>query len=270
MKKELVSEVLFGADPEMFLFTLDTDKPVPVVGLVGGTKYDPLYITDKGHALQEDNVMVEYCIPPCKTAGEFVENINFVKNYINDTVLKPIGMIAKCIASATFEHEQLQSEQAQLFGCSESFNAWTGNLHEVGRDNPLLRTAGGHIHVGYANPDNDTSVKIIQAMDLFLGVPSVLLDPDTDRRKVYGKAGDYRLKIYGVEYRSLSTFWTENDELINWAFESALKAIEFVNSGGIITNSEDIIKCINECNKEMALEIMEDYHIEFNELVKTI
>ena len=34
-------------------------------------------------------------------------------------------------------------------------------------------------------------------MDLFLGVPSILIDPDTERRKMYGKAGDYRLKEYG-------------------------------------------------------------------------
>lgn len=142
MKKELVSKVLIGADPEMFVYSLETDTPIPVCGLVGGTKHEPIPITDKGHALQEDNVMVEYCIPPSKTVKDFIEHINFVKNYINDTVLKPIGMVSKCIASAIFAEEQLQSEQAQLFGCSESFNAWTGDVNEVGRDNPLLRTAG--------------------------------------------------------------------------------------------------------------------------------
>jgi len=142
MRNEIVKNVLIGADPEMFIYSLDTDTPFPVCGLVGGTKKHPIPITENGHALQEDNVMIEYCIPPCKTSEEFVENITFVKNYINDTVLKPIGMIAKCIASTMFEYDQLQSNQAQEFGCSESFNAWTGDVNEVGRDNPLLRTAG--------------------------------------------------------------------------------------------------------------------------------
>lgn len=37
--------------------------------------------------------------------------------------------------------------------------------------------------------------------------------------------------------------------------------IEFINSGGIITNEQDIIKCINTYDKELAREILDDYNI---------
>lgn len=257
-----ISNPTIGADPEMFLFSVEKNKYVPVCGLVGGTKEEPLKITSLGHALQEDNVMIEYCIPPSKTADKFVEEITFVKNYINDTVLKPLGLESRCVASARFSAEDLLSEQAQLFGCSESFNAYTGEVNEVSKGDYTLRTAGGHIHIGYDNPSVKTSKDIVKAMDLFLGVPSILLDTDKDRRKMYGKAGEFRLKPYGVEFRVLSTFWTESETLMKWAFNATMKAIEYVNSGGEVTNTEDVIRAINESNKELCKEIISDYNLE--------
>jgi len=119
----------------------------------------------------------------------------------------------------------------------------------------------GHIHIGYENPDTDTSIAIIQAMDLFLGVSSILLDDDTERRVMYGKAGAYRFKKYGVEYRTLSNFWIKDEQSIKWAYEQCLKMVEFINSGGIITNPQDIIQCINTCDKKLAEEILDDYNI---------
>jgi len=261
-KKQLVENIKVGADPEMFLWSNTYHKFVPVCGLVGGTKDNPLAITDEGHALQEDNVAVEFCIPPCTNSYDFIRHITFVKDYINNTVLAPMDLVAKCVASARFTDEDLQNPQAQLFGCDPDYNAWTSEENKVDKNDPLLRTAAGHIHVGYDSPNSDISISIVQAMDLFLGLPSVLLDTDTERRKMYGKAGAFRFKKYGVEYRVLGNFWLDTEYLIEWAFDSTMKAIEFVKSGGIITNSPDIIEAINSCNKELALEILDDYNIE--------
>lgn len=265
----LVEDIKVGADPEMFLWSEVKNKFVPVCGLVGGTKDAPLLITNNGHALQEDNVAVEFCIPPCETAEDFIKHINFVKNYINDTILKPIDLVTKCVASARFTFEELDNYQAQTFGCDPDYNAWTGLQNEVDKSDSLLRTAAAHIHVGYKNCTADVSLEIVQAMDLFIGLPSVLLDPDVERRKMYGKAGSYRFKSYGVEYRVPGNFWLETDDLIKWAFNATIEATKFVNSGGIITNSSDIIKAINECNKDLALEILDEYNIEVSVLEKT-
>src|SRR5690606_27611941 len=89
----------------------------------------------------------------------------------------------------------------------------------------LLRTAGGHIHVGYDNPDNAMSADIVLAMDVMLGVPSVLIDGDTRRRQMYGKAGCFRFKEYGLEYRTLSNFWIMSEERIRWAFRQTQQAV---------------------------------------------
>jgi len=57
-------------------------------------------------------------------------------------------------------------------------------------------------------------------MDLYLGVPSVLMDKGELRKQLYGKAGAYRMKPYGVEYRTLSNFWIFSDTTIGWVWDN--------------------------------------------------
>ena len=54
-------------------------------------------------------------------------------------------------------------------------------------------------------------------LDLFLGIPSVLIDKDMtqiNRRQAFGTAGAYRSKSYGLEYRVLSSWWVTKPEYI--------------------------------------------------------
>ena len=280
---KLINKVTVGADPEMFLFSNKLNRFYPVCGLVGGTKKKPLSFSAEGHAVQEDNVMVEYCIPPSKTLEEFLKNIVFAKEYIDETLLKNIRiaitnemgdadwedleLVSKCIASASFLNEDLLSSQAQVFGCESDYDVYTFEANRVVRLDPLLRSCGGHIHIGYENNNMDVNIKLIKAMDLFLGLQSVVLDPDRKRRTLYGKAGCYRIKpAYGFEYRTLSTFWTATEDLIKWAYSQSMAAVDFVNSGGIITNEQDIVYAINSSNTDKALEILDEYNIEIKEI----
>lgn len=263
MRKDSVKNFKIGSDPELFLFSEKHNKFVPVCGLVGGTKDKPIPINQEndGYSLQEDNVALEFTIPAAASRKEWLDSMNFVKDYVTNAVLKNLGLVPRYVASARFLEEDLKSEAAQHMGCSSSYNAWTYEQHQVDRSDYTLRTSGTHVHIGYDDPNSDTNIDLIRAMDLFLGVGSVLLDPDTERRKMYGKAGDYRFKPYGVEYRCLSGYFIKDDQILSWVYDNTLAAIEFVNSGGIITNPDDIIKCINNCDKKLALEIIEDYKI---------
>ena len=63
-------------------------------------------------------------------------------------------------------------------------------------------------------------------LDYYLGLPSLLFDPDTSRRKMYGKAGAFRPKPYGMEYRVLSNAWLKSPELIKWVFNNTKLAFE--------------------------------------------
>lgn len=263
MSNNKIKNVTIGSDPEMFIFDPNTDKYISAVGMIGGSKASPLPITNDGHFIQEDNVAVEFNIPPCTTSKELVKHILFVKNYISETILSQKGLALQCVASALFDKDQLNTDEAKTFGCDPDFNAWTGNLNEINRIgvDPKLRVCGGHIHVGYDNPNRLTSVELVKAMDLFLAVPAVLIDSDIRRRQLYGKAGSYRYKKFGVEHRTLSNFWIQNELLIEWVFQNVHQAVEFVNIDGIITNEEQIIECINTGDKDLAEEIVEDYSI---------
>ena len=236
-----------GADPEFFL--RNNDGLVSAIGKIGGSKQLPREISPVGHAVLEDNVAVEFNIPPSTSSREFIENLNFVLSYLR----KNIGNLsfAEGVASASFPEDELNCPEAFIFGCEPDFNAWTGRKNKSPRaDDFTLRSAGGHVHVG---TDLD-KIQVIRAMDLYLGVPSVLLDTDTRRRQLYGKPGAFRPKEYGVEYRTLSNFWIWKDSLKEWVFRQTEKALDFVASGKEISSQSgiDIRRAINTGNANLV------------------
>lgn len=62
---------------------------------------------------------------------------------------------------------------------------------------------------------------IVRLLDTVVGNTCVLIDKNPaqkERRKVYGKAGEYRLPKHGLEYRSLSNFWLRSYQLVSFVF----------------------------------------------------
>lgn len=259
---KLINNITIGADPEVFLVTKDGDKPYPACGLIGGTKDYPIEVTEKGHAVQEDNVAAEFCIPPSKTVRELQDNINFMLDHISFIIPKTLK-ISKA-ASLFFSKEDLESPQAKEFGCDPSFNHWTGLQNKSPKSTTTLRTAGGHVHVGYDNPSEHISNKFMAALELYLAVPSILMDTDTERRKMYGKSGEMRYKPYGFELRVLSNFWIFSNTHIKWVFDGVLKAAEFVNSGREVDAAlqKRIIHTIDTSNTLSARGLCEQFYID--------
>lgn len=247
-------EILVGCDPELFLQT-DTGKFISSIGLIGGSKTSPLPIDDEGCAIQEDNVAVEYNTPPCKSAEEFVKYNKKVLAEIAQRVGQ-MGLKIVVTPSAHFDDDQLDSAEAQTFGCEPDFNAWEGCMNERPTcDDANLRSAGGHIHIG--NIDGLSRTAVVKAMDLFVGCQMLTFDKDTKRRKLYGKAGAHRPKPYGVEYRTASNAWIESEERMRWVFEQTQKAVQFVREGKEIAGewAEKVQACINNSDESLLPEI---------------
>lgn len=238
----MIKNVTIGADPEVFLH--NGEEFISSEGLIGGTKYEPKYITEEGHAVQEDNVMAEFCIPPSKTSDDFCNNIIKVLDYLSD-VAELNNSVISIQPSANFSDEQLCTPQAQTFGCDPDLSVYLEDFNPtISEIEGNIRFAGGHIHVGFDKPDFTDCIKLVKALDIFLGLPSVWLDKDTKRKKYYGTAGRFREKPYGIEYRTLSNFWLQNENKIKWAFNQVLEAVEFVNSGAFDRIKEEDIKSI--------------------------
>lgn len=251
--------VLIGSDPELFVG--NSQGVSFAIGRVGGSKEDPRPVNFG--ALQEDNVLMEYNIDPAGSVEEFTHHIKAVLEQGRD-VLKDFELdVVRGLSSHVFDEDVLMEagDAAWIFGCEPDHNGWTGevNVFPTGV-NPLLRTAGGHLHIGFGHLESVTKLKsreVIQMCDYLLGLPSILMDTDDQRKELYGKAGAMRFKKYGAEYRTLSNFWLFSDELIAWAYNGARQAYERKDElqGFIDTvTPEQVQHIINSNDKQAAAE----------------
>jgi hypothetical protein len=250
-----------GADIEYFGKTKDGHH-VAMCGKVGGTKEKPLQLAHlpKGYMVQEDNVSLEWNIPPAANRHDFTASIKLMNKEVAQ-IMENLGLEVSELSSFSFSKEELRHPKAMVFGCEPDWNAWTKRENERPcSENKALRTAGGHIHVGFDKMDMIAATRM---MDLVLGVPSVILDDNDfarERRKLYGKAGAMRPKPYGIEYRSLSNFWAMSENLINWVYTVTRNSIK-APKALTIKEGEIIQNCINNGDKELATALVKQYKL---------
>lgn len=264
--KTLIKNYTIGSDFEMFVQNTKTGDIVSAEPYIKGTKHVPFNFNPehKYFATSLDNVLAEACIPPTNDRECFVKNINISMEYIRSIL--PEGYSIASLPAAILKDEYLQSEAAKLFGCESDYNVWLKNVNQKPlAENQNLRSAGTHIHVGYDNPNQEVTEQAVKTMDLFLSVPGLLIEPDNDRRKLYGKAGAFRFKPeYGFEHRVLSGYFTKTDELKAWIFDNTVKAIEFVNDGRIEeleAVSDQVQTAINSNDKVLASNLIKQFEI---------
>ena len=255
--------IKIGSDPELFIINNKTGQVVSSIGLIPGKKKEA-YRPDgmpEGYGLQIDNILAEFNIPPVKRVDQLIHHINYMKDYIDNYVKEKnpdLGIL--CCASQRVPWDQLQSEEACLFGCEPDYNAYTEDVNpkpEGERDN--LRSAGTHIHVSYDNPNIEQSLALVKCMDVYLALPSVFLDPDKERRKLYGKAGAFRICPYGVEYRPMSSYFISTDDLIEFLYNGTMKAIAHCQLHLPLPKSDVIQDIINNGKEEEAKELYARY-----------
>jgi Phage phiEco32-like COOH.NH2 ligase-type 2 len=259
---KMINNVLFGSDIEVFLKDKNTGKILDASPYIKGTKIKPKKFYE-GYLLSLDNVCCEFGTPPVREDVDFLRQIGRAISYINNITPREISV--EPIACAYLDKEQLRKKSARTFGCIETINCWTcseNNVPNFERTN--LRTSGLHLHCGYDNPTEEKSLYLARALDLFLSVPSVLIEEKNERRKYYGKSGEMRFKPYGLEIRTLSSSFI-NGNLPLWVIEQANKAIDFVNNGGLLEPFSEIGKVIqntvNNYDKEVALQLCNEYNI---------
>ena len=253
-----------GHDGEVFLRNPKTNEFVSSIGLIGGTKEKPLPIPHlgQGFALQEDNVTVEFNIPPATNSQAFISSISSALSEIRRRAFA-LGLEVAIDSSAEFPSSELEHPNARTAGCTVDYNAWTmleNSRPDLSKTN--LRTSGGHIHIG----TNAKPFAVIRACDYFLGIASVVLDKDHQRRKLYGSAGSFRFTPWGVEYRSLSNFWLKDPTLMSWVFDATLGAVREASRSGIDTtfmmnHSGSIQNIINEGKVDLAYRFIKDHGI---------
>ena len=212
-------QILVGADPELFVKNPNSGEFISAHGMVPGTKYDP-YKVDKG-AIQVDGMALEFNIDPARTVDEFVQNITEVQKTLRSYVPTGYSIVAEPAVVFTSEVMDAAPEEAKELGCEPDFNAYTSQANPRPDGSSGLRTASGHVHIGWTNGADlrsenhrEDAETVVKQLDYVLGLYSLLWDPDNTRRSMYGKAGAYRLKSYGVEYRVMSNRWLADPRLV--------------------------------------------------------
>lgn len=265
--KPIFKNITLGSDPEFFIIDIEDGEPVSSIGIIDGVKgkATPIPELGEGFGLQIDNVLGEFNVPVCYTPYEVVTHISNMIEYLY-TFLEPKGLEPSFGASMIYPQHELESDEAKQFGCSPDFNAWFDGMINIPptAENLQLRSAGCHFHIGFDEVSDDDAMNLIKALDLFLGVPFVLIDNDTRRRELYGKAGCFRFTSFGVEYRVLSGMVLSNRLLLEFATNQIMKAIGYLNLNGIEKIQGDknmIISCINNGDTDIARELIEKYNI---------
>ena len=251
-----------GCDPEIFL--KKSGGFIASCGLVGGSKQSPLQLENlpEGFNVQEDNVAVEFGVPPAIDKFTFTQNIHTIMEELTGLMLQK-GLSLGNESSALFPKEELWHPNALTFGCDPDFNIWTERKNPRPRAaDETLRSCGGHVHVGLEKGYNWR--KLVKTLDLYLGVPSVLLDDDARRKELYGQSGAFRKKPYGIEYRTLSNFWVFKPELTEWVWDAVEQSVNAVDAQFPIEELQEPIQtAINTNNKELALTLVNKYNLPY-------
>jgi hypothetical protein len=259
MNKELVITT-YGSDPE-YAVVDSNDNVVIIEEYLPGSKAQPFDLGD-GIGVQPDGVAIEMTIPPCNSKKEYLDAMLLAQDKAN-TIVKAINpeYKIKALSSAKYAVEELEKHpNCMQFGCSKSFNAWTMGETYVPPASSVgeYRSFGSHIHCGITNlKDSDEEfassiTTLMKTLDVFVGIPSVFIDRDVDRRRIYGTAGDFRYRelknCLVVEYRVLGGALLESEETMGWVFDAIQSGIKHYNEN---CNNEDYLNMLEECDYEI-------------------
>lgn len=265
---------LMGADPEIF---------IKVGKKVVGSE---MFISKDGERIAQnygqrtkatiDGVQLEINTDAhsCREslAGSLIQSFYELDRLIKVKNPKAELCFDRAVTISAKELEKLRPEN-QRFGCKPSFNVYEGdtNAGKIMTTDPLQyrkRAGGGHIHLGVnssneklKNKFKENPQELVTILDYILGNLCVILDKspaNKERRKLYGRAGEYRLPSHGLEYRVLSNFWISSPELVSLVYGLSRVAIGmFVTEGYYEALQEavpvkDIIKAINKNDYKLA------------------
>ena len=229
-------KITVGCDPEIFLIEdRPGGLPVSPIGLVPGNKHQPFPV--QGGGVQVDGMALEININPAETRREFIDNIRSVMGELTG-MLPPMSRLDSGNPFMEFDPEFLamQPDEAKELGCEPDYNAYTGKPNPRPNGTVNFRTAAGHIHIGWdanvqGNPYDDRAhyeecMRMARQMDYYVGVYSLMWDGDDRRRNLYGKAGAFRAKSYGIEYRTPSTAWLADERLQAWVYDATVQGVE--------------------------------------------
>ncbi len=264
----MINNITIGSDPEFLIFNPKTGLCYPGLEFTKGTKEEPEDIGG-GFYIQKDNALLEGNIPICREESEFLYCMNFLIGYMSFLV-NPKKLVIIHEDSGEFAEKHLKSKEVNIFGCDPYENVWTESICRAPSLSKFnFRTCGFHLHIGYDLTTDiisreEMNKMLVKAFDMFVVLPSYLIHFDPRRASAYGGLGQYRVKYYGVECRSLGSYFTDPSRL-SWVWNNTMKAIEFcsVESNWEVLKNLKVLKNLERDSIKAYLEEFETVLIPF-------
>ena len=133
MKKKTILFTGIGADPEVFLMNLK-GSIISSIPHIKGTKDSPQEVGD-GYAIQKDNILAEFNIPPAATKSDFIKHIQTGLELLRRALPKNILLD---ISTSHIVPESIirRHKEAMVFGCDPDYVAWHPEFPRVIKVNP--------------------------------------------------------------------------------------------------------------------------------------
>ena len=142
-------QIMMGCDPEIFIRDTLTGSIISGEGIVPGTKRHPHKV--ECGALQLDGLALEFNIDPVDNEKDWIKHITVVLGECKDILPKNTELAF--LPSVQFDKKTFAtfSPKSLELGCDPDYNAISGERNPVPQDPGHMRTASGHIHIGFVD-----------------------------------------------------------------------------------------------------------------------
>ncbi len=252
-------EVTLGSDPEFMVLDTHRNRIVNAIPVIQHNKHDPFDLGD-GMRLYSDNVLAEVSFPPARSPLEGVCRMKAVISKAQEKIGPRFQLLPR--ASHIYDEHELGPKPTIMkdklpveweIGCVPNFDVYQDIQRVPIPFSDGLRTGSFHIHVGNTDYKNKSAFRLVskhsqrlavKIMDVVVGCASVVFDRDPTavaRRKLYGKAGEWRPTKYGIEYRCLGNYALNSPELTSLVFDLTEFAMDFIRND----TAEDVLSKIS-------------------------
>ncbi len=246
-----MNSITLGSDPEMMLFDNNEGKMVSSLRVFKGRdKHRPINLGD-GIKMYPDNVLIESAFPPAPSIADMMVMLKTVLVRMAEQLKGRYSLVAQ--SSHVYDKSELRGKKPWEIGCNPNHDCYSEGLNPTANMATGLRTGSFHLHLGHPMLNTIHEKRAaIKLLDIFVGCSSVLFDKDETspaRRKLYGRAGEFRPTPYGVEYRVLGNWALRSPQATELVWDLVAHAASHIDHRTI----GDVLKSVGPIHPQLAI-----------------